>query len=84
LKTYDLSFANETGDQILCENEKNCATINLEQFINAYLDQNPVYCITFDKDDWDNREDNNKCAGLSMNFYSDNLNGSSADLLYVV
>jgi hypothetical protein len=55
MKTYDLSFADETVDQIVCQNGKHCATINLEQFINAYLDQDPVYCITFDKDDWNNR-----------------------------
>ena len=83
MKTYDLSFANQTADVDVCENAKNCAKINLEQFINAYLDQDPVYCVIFDEDDWKIRSQSSKCNGLSMSLRLDNLNGTDNSLLRV-
>ena len=73
MKTYDLSFANQTADVDVCENAKNCAKINLEQFINAYLDQDPAYCVIFDENDWNNRKNTSKCDGLSMTLWLETL-----------
>jgi hypothetical protein len=83
MHTYDLSFTSKTIGKNVCENGKNCATINLEQFINAYLDQDPVYCVIFDEGDWNNRGDN-KCDGLRMSLLLNNLGRIRDSLLLEV
>ena len=47
------------------------------------MDQNPVYCVIFDEDEWNNRSQSSKCDGLSMSLWLNNLNGTYTSLLRV-